>query len=157
MITLDKLLKLTGIRKRTFRFYKEKGLIQVNVVIKGLGGKGTISYYPDYVFHDLMQIKRLKKEGKTLKEIGKYLHEGEYKEEKKFKKVINPNENKTWQGIYEEVKRAFPGKVIFGLDTEIYKRGDREVMVTTRIRFCPHKKPIPQVKKIAQKEKGEVK
>jgi len=140
MIALDDLLRLTGIKKRTFRFYKEKGLIQADAVIKGLGGKGTVSYYPDYVFRDLILIKQLKKKGKTLNEIKKFLHEGEYKGKKKFQKAVNPDWNKTWRKIYEEVQKTFPDRMITGLDTEVYKQGNNVVMVTSRIQFCPHKK-----------------
>lgn len=106
-------------------------------MIKGLGGKGTISYYPDYVLTDIILIKQLKKKGKTLDEIKKFLHESEYKRKRKFQKVVSSNRYETWKGIYEEVKKTFPDRMIMGLDTELHKQGNNAVRVTSRIQFCP--------------------
>ena len=79
--TIDDLCDLTGISRRTIRYYVQEG------VIDPPAGRGRGGFYYDSHLKKLQQIKSLQEKGMSLIAIGKYLNQGKIEEPKILRNV----------------------------------------------------------------------
>lgn len=72
-VTIGELVRLTGIRYSTLKFYTEEGFLPFRQEERGL----TRRYPREETIHRIAWIKQMRAEGKTIPEIGRILQEAE--------------------------------------------------------------------------------
>ncbi len=70
-VTIGELVRLTGIRYSTLKFYTEEGFLPFRQEERGL----TRRYPREETIHRIAWIKQMRAEGKTIPEIGRILQE----------------------------------------------------------------------------------
>lgn len=70
-VTIGELVRLTGTRYSTLKFYTEEGFLPFRQEERGL----TRRYPREETIHRIAWIKQMRAEGKTIPEIGKILQE----------------------------------------------------------------------------------
>ena len=72
-VTIGELVRLTGIRYSTLKFYTEEGFLPFRQEERGL----TRRYPREETIHRIAWIKQMRAEGKTIPEIERILQEAE--------------------------------------------------------------------------------
>lgn len=72
-VSVQEILKKTGVKLRTFKHFRDIGLLPRAVRQESVGGKGFIYYYPASVIPRLKKIIKWRKEGLGIEALRKAL------------------------------------------------------------------------------------
>jgi DNA-binding transcriptional MerR regulator len=139
-ITFQEIIQNAGVSPATFQKYKGLGLLPRPLRREGLRGNGSVTYYPSCVMEQIQHIRRLKREGKSLREIqAEFLH----LKEVETREIIPVGDDADVvssytmlaPGFYEQLEKENPGYEVYRVETEMVENGGQKYLQPTKIQM----------------------